>query len=61
MTYLITIGVLVALLLGFVAVDHLAHHFAQRHPEFGPPRKLGCGGCVNHCAGHCKNDRDDSC
>jgi hypothetical protein len=56
MTYLITIGILVLLLLGFVAVDHLAHRFAQRHPEFGPPRKLGCGSCVNHCAGHCKSE-----
>jgi hypothetical protein len=56
MTYLITIGLVLGMLLGWVVVEQLAHLFAQRHPEFGPPRKLGCGGCGNHCEGHCKTE-----
>ncbi len=55
MIYLITIGLLLALLAGFVLVERIAHRFARRHPEFGPPRKLGCGGCGDHCAGHCES------
>jgi hypothetical protein len=56
MTYLITIGLVLAMMVGWVIVERLAHLFAHRHPEFGPPRKLGCGGCGNHCEGHCKNE-----
>ncbi len=54
MIYLITIGVVMAILLVWVIVENLAYLFAHRHPEFGPARKLGCGGCGNNCAGHCK-------
>jgi hypothetical protein len=56
MTYLITIGLVLGMLLGWVVVEQLANIFANRHPEFGPPRKLGCGGCGNHCEGHCKTE-----
>jgi len=56
MTYLITIGLVLAMMLGWIVVERLAYLFAHRHPEFGPPRKLGCGGCGNHCEGHCKNE-----
>jgi hypothetical protein len=55
MIYIITIGLVLALMLGFVIVEYLAHRFAKRHPEFGPPRKLGCGGCGEHYAGHCES------
>ena len=55
MIYFITIGLVLVLMLGFVIVEYFAHRFAHRHPEFGPPRKLGCGGCGNHCAGHCES------
>lgn len=58
MIYLVTIGLLLLMLLGWVVVERLAHRFAHRHPEFGPARKLGCGGCGNHCEGHCKNEHD---
>ena len=59
MIYLYTIGALLALLLVFVTVERIAHRFAHRHPEFGPPRKLGCGGCGgDHCEGHCKTDEE---
>lgn len=54
MNYLIAIGLVLALMLIFVIVERIAHRFAQHHPEFGTPRKLGCGGCGNHCAGHCE-------
>jgi hypothetical protein len=54
MNYLIAIGLVLVFLIGFVIVERIAHRFAHRHPEFGPPRKLGCGGCGNHCAGHCE-------
>lgn len=56
MIYLITIGLLLLLMLGWIFVEYAAHQFAHKHPEFGPPRKLGCGGCGNACAGHCKED-----
>jgi hypothetical protein len=56
MTYLITIGLVLAMMLGWIVVERLANLFAHRHPEFGPPRKLGCGGCGNNCEGHCKNE-----
>lgn len=46
MIYLVTIGLLLGFLLCFVIVEHFAHLFARRHPEFGPPRKLGCGNCA---------------
>jgi hypothetical protein len=56
MTYLITIGLVLGMLLGWVVVEQLANSLLNRHPEFGPPRKLGCGGCGNHCEGHCKTE-----
>ena len=56
MIYLVTISLLLAMLLGWLAVERLAQHFARRHPEFGPARKLGCGGCGKHCEGHCKTE-----
>jgi hypothetical protein len=46
---------MLAMLIGFIVVEYLAHRFAEHHPEFGPARKLGCGGCGNHCEGHCKS------
>jgi hypothetical protein len=56
MIYLVTCGLVLALLLGWVVVEHYAHQFAHRHPEFGEPRQMGCGGCGNHCEGHCKSE-----
>ena len=54
MIYLVTIALMLAMLLGFIVVEYLAHRFAEQHTDFGPARKLGCGGCGNHCEGHCK-------
>lgn len=50
--YLITIGVLLLLMLGWVTVQQLARLFAKRHPEFGPHREAG--GCGSGGACGCK-------
>lgn len=58
MTYLITIAILVGLLSVWIVVQQLARGYAARHPEFGPVREdgeTGCGGCGNHCSGHCES------
>lgn len=41
---LIAFLVILGLLLGWVAVQHLARTYAERHPEFGPAREEG-GSC----------------
>jgi hypothetical protein len=59
MKYLIAMLIMLALVFAWVAVQAAARRYAARHPEFGPLRedgKEGCGGCGNHCAGHCNND-----
>ncbi|MGC9451105.1 MAG: chemotaxis protein [Oceanipulchritudo sp.] len=50
-TYLITILVILGLLAGWIAVQHLARLFASRHPELGPAREEGggCGGLFCLC------------
>ncbi len=47
-TYLITIGLIFAILAGGVLVQRLYRRFAQRHPELGPFREeeSGCGSCA---------------
>ncbi len=57
MIYLETIGLLLGMMLMFVIVEKIAHRFAHKHPEFGAPRKLGCGGCGG---GHCEKGSCDS-
>ncbi len=45
-TYLITIGLIFALLAGGILVQKLYRRFAQRHPELGPFREdKACGSC----------------
>ncbi len=45
-TYLVTVGLLFALLAGGIAVQRLYRRFAERHPELGPFREeKGCGSC----------------
>lgn len=41
---LIAFLVILGLLVGWVAVQHLARTYAARHPEFGPAREEG-GSC----------------
>lgn len=54
--YALTILIILALLAGWIAVQHLSRKFADRHPEFGPAREegSGCGGLF--CL--CKNGQD---
>ncbi|MEN8130997.1 MAG: chemotaxis protein [Pseudomonadota bacterium] len=47
-TYLFAMAVILLVLLGWVAVQHLARLYAARHPEFGPAREEG-GGCGGLC------------
>lgn len=58
MKYLITIGIMLALVFAWIAVQTAARRFAARHPEFGPLREEGkesCSGCSSSCASHCKH------
>ena len=50
-TYFITVFIILALLLGWIAVQHAARRFARRHPELGPAREegSGCGGLFCLC------------
>jgi hypothetical protein len=47
----LAIGVILALLSGWIVVQHLARAFAARHPEMGPAREEGggCGGLFCLC------------
>jgi hypothetical protein len=59
-TYLITIALIMAIVLGGIFVDRAYRHFVARHPELGPFRKPGggCGTCSGgHCGGgHCETE-----
>ena len=48
-TYFLAVGIILIIMLGWVAVQQVARLFAARHPEFGPyTEKTGCcggGGC----------------
>ena len=46
--YFLAMLVIVVVLAGWVAVQHLARGFAARHPEFGPAREEGSG-CGSSC------------
>lgn len=52
LSYLITIGLILALLLGWVGVQAAYDRFARRHPELGPFR-TGAGGCGTCSGGGC--------
>jgi len=51
-------GLILLLLLGWIAVQQAARRFAARHPEFGPAKEEG-GGCGSSCScsagGKCTN------
>lgn len=47
--YLIAVGGILLVLLGWVWVQYLAREFARRHPQFGPAREEG-GGCGRDCS-----------
>lgn len=41
------------LVAAWIAVQRTARRFAERHPDSGPYRAAGCGGCGS---GHCASD-----
>jgi hypothetical protein len=51
-------GLILLMLLGWIAVQHAARSYAARHPEFGPAKEEG-GGCGSGCScsagGQCTN------
>lgn len=54
---IIAIAAIFSLLLSWLAIQHLARLFANRHPELGPAREegQGCGtSCGCHDKGSCK-------
>jgi hypothetical protein len=62
MTYLLTVGLLFALMVASIAVQRLYRRFAARHPELGPFREeKGCGSCSagNGCGATCAPSRRD--
>jgi hypothetical protein len=46
--YVVTIGLVFAILVGGIVVDRIYAHFARRNPQLGPFRKNdgGCGCCA---------------
>jgi len=48
-TYVLTIGLILILMLGWILVQQSYKLFAHRHPELGPFRDEngGCGCCAN--------------
>ncbi len=46
-TYLVTIGLIFAIMLGGIAVEHLYRRFAASNPQLGPFRDTSkCGSCT---------------
>lgn len=55
-TYLVTIGLILAIMLFGIGVQRAYERFARRHPELGPFRDTGkgCGCCSGSCgSGSC--------
>ncbi|MDM8561560.1 chemotaxis protein [Candidatus Parabeggiatoa sp. HSG14] len=60
-TYLIAMGIILLVLLGWVVVQHFARLFAAKYPELGPAREEG-GGCGKNCnciGSHCARDKNN--
>jgi hypothetical protein len=51
--YLIAVGAILCLLVGWIGVQQLTRWYSLRHPEFGPHREDG-GGCGTGGCSHCK-------
>jgi hypothetical protein len=47
--YLLAMGLILLLLMGWILVQHSARNFAARHPEFGPAKEEGSG-CGANCS-----------
>ena len=49
--FISSVGIVLLVLLGWVAVQHVARLYARQHPEFGPYREEGSG-----CGASCRCD-----
>jgi len=59
--YLWAMLIVFLIMIGWIAVQHVARTFAARHPELGPHREEGAG-CGTHCGcvrGQCRHK--DNC
>ncbi len=55
-TYVIAVALIMAILAGWIIVQHLSRRFAARHPEYGRQREhMGCGLACS-CTETCDND-----
>ncbi len=61
-TYLLAIGIILIVLLGWVTVQDMGRRFAAKHPEFGPysEKSGGCGRCVGDCS-HTGTNKQSMC
>ena len=48
LNFLIAVGVIFSLMLGWILVQQAARKFAARHPELGPAKEEGLG-CGKNC------------
>ncbi|MCF8152202.1 MAG: hypothetical protein K9K30_15035 [Burkholderiaceae bacterium] len=56
--YLVTVGIIFAIMLGGIAVERLYRGFAARNPKLGPFRDVGkCGSCSSGSG--CSDAPDD--
>jgi len=53
--YLLAIGLILLMLIGWVLVQQAARRFAARHPQFGPAKEegSGCGASCSCSHGRC--------
>ncbi|HET7832982.1 MAG TPA: chemotaxis protein [Gallionella sp.] len=57
MIYVYTVGFVLFMMVAWVVVQAVANRFAHHHPEFGPAREMGVGGCCGKCSeGTCDKD-----
>ncbi len=63
--YLIAAAIILVVLAGWMLVQAWARRYAARHPQFGPAREDGSGGCAGHCtpgkSTACPSANDGNC
>ena len=59
--FLMTAGLILALLLGWLLVQQFSRQFSKKHPELGPHREEGggCAGMGGSCS--CSGTQKKSC
>ena len=60
MKYVLAVAIIMLLMMGWVAVQHLYRLFAAKHPELGPYRDdVACGGGCGCGAGSCSTSAEE--